>query len=146
MVVYNLICEVEHQFEGWFPSAEGYAEQAARQQISCPVCGTTNVVKLPHACAIHTKKVEKNEQPRRRKAPSRPLSETEAKELLLRVHHHVRENFEDVGTRFAEEAHKMFHGEVERKSIYGSATAEERDDLDGNGVPYAILPKPELDS
>ena len=58
MVVYDLICEAEHPFEGWFPSAEGYEKQAARRQISCPVCGTTNVVKLPHACAIHTKKEE----------------------------------------------------------------------------------------
>ncbi|MCH6546399.1 MAG: DUF1178 family protein [Deltaproteobacteria bacterium] len=146
MVVYNLICEAEHPFEGWFPSAEGYGEQAAHQQISCPVCGTTNVVKLPNAFAIHTKKEEKNEQPRRRRAPSRHLSETEAKEALLRVHHHVRENFADVGPRFAEEARKMFHGDVEKKSIYGTATVEERDELDSNGVPYAILPKPELDS
>ncbi len=146
MVVYDLICEAEHQFEGWFPSAEGYEEQALGRQISCPVCSTTNVVKLPHACAIHTKKEEKNEQPRRRKAPSRRLSETEAKEVLLRVHHYVRENFEDVGSRFAEETRKMFSGEVEKKSIYGTATAEERGELDDDDVPYAILPKPELDS
>ncbi len=146
MVIYNLNCEAEHQFEGWFPSAEGYEKQAAGQQISCPVCGTTNVVKLPHAFAIHTKKEEKNEQPRHRKAPSRRLSETEAKEALLRVHHYVRENFEDVSSRFAEEARKMFHGDVEKKSIYGTATAEERGELDADGVPYAILPKPELDS
>jgi len=146
MVVYNLICEAEHPFEGWFPSAEGYREQAMHQEISCPVCGTTNVVKLPNAFAIHTKKEEKNEQPRRRRAPSRHLSETEAKEALLRVHHHVRENFEDVGPRFAEEARKMLHGDVEKKSIYGTATAEERGELDADDIPYAILPKPELDS
>ncbi len=146
MVVYDLICEQEHQFEGWFPSADGYEEQAAGQQISCPVCSTTKVVKLPHACAIHTKKVKKNKQPRRSKAPSRPLTEAEAKEALLHVHHYVRENFEDVGSRFPEEARKQFHGEVEKKAIYGTATSEERGELDSDGVPYATLPKPELDS
>ena len=146
MVVYDLACEAEHQFEGWFPSAQGYEEQAARQQISCPVCGSTNVVKLPHACAIHTKKEENKGRPRRHKAPSRPLTESEAKEALLRVHHYVRENFQDVGSRFAEEARKIYQGEVEKKSIYGTATSEERGGLDADGVPYAILPKPELDS
>lgn len=134
MVVYDLICEQEHQFEGWFPSAEGYEEQVVGQQISCPVCGTTKVVKLPHACAIHTK------------SPSRPLTEAEAREVLLRVHHYVRENFEDVGSRFPEEARRQFHGEAEKKAIYGTATSEERGELDADGVPYAILPKPELDS
>ncbi len=146
MVVYDLICEAEHPFEGWFPSAEGYEKQAASQQISCPVCGTTNVIKLPHACAIHTNKEKKKEQPRRRKAQSRRISETEAKEALLHVHHYIRENFEDVGPRFAEEARKMFQGDVEKKSIYGTATTEERGELDADDVPYAILPKPELDS
>ena len=147
MVVYDLICEAEHQFEGWFPSAEGYAEQALGRQISCPVCGTTSVVKLPHACAIHTKKEETKAVPRHHNDdPPRPLTETEAKEVLLRVHHYVRENFEDVGSRFAAETRKMFSGEVEKKSIYGTATTEERGELDADGVPYAILPKPELDS
>ena len=40
----------------------------------------------------------------------------------------------------------MFHGDAEKKSIYGTATTEERSELDDADVPYAILPKPELDS
>jgi len=147
MVVYDLICEAKHQFEGWFPSAEGYEEQALGRQISCPVCSTTKVVKLPHACAIHTKKEKTKAVSRHHNDdPPRPLTETEAKEVLFRVHHYVRENFEDVGSRFAEETRKMFSGEAEKKSIYGTATTEERGELDADGVPYAILPKPELDS
>lgn len=145
MVVYDLICDQEHQFEGWFPSAEGYQEQAAARQVECPSCGSTNIVKLPHACAIHTKK-ESSPKRRRSKQASRPLTEAEAKEALLRVHHYVTENFENVGSRFAEEARKQFQGEADKKGIYGTATSDERGELDSEGVPYAILPKPELDS
>ncbi|NIO06653.1 MAG: DUF1178 family protein [Deltaproteobacteria bacterium] len=145
MVVYDLICDQEHQFEGWFPSAEGYEEQVAARKISCPSCGSTHIVKLPHACAIHTKK-ELRENSRRTNEPSRPLTEAEAKEVLLRVHHYVTENYENVGSRFAEEARKQFTGETEKKGIYGTASSEERGELDSEGVPYAILPKAELDS
>lgn len=150
MVIYNLICKENHQFEGWFPNAEGFEQQVALKQVSCPVCGTTTVNKLPHACAIHTKKADKKEERKNRRqhtrAPSQPISESDAKEIFLRLHHYVRENFEDVGQRFAEEAHRIFKGEAENKPIYGTATSAEREELDQDGVPYITLPKPELDS
>ena len=146
MVIYNMICKKDHQFEGWFPSAEGFEEQLAHDQVSCPVCGSTGVEKLPHACAILTKKDPTENRRPSGHTGSKPLDESEGKELLLRLHHHIQENFEDVGPRFAEEARGMFKGEVEKKSIYGTATSSEREDLDMEGVPYVALPKPKLDS
>ncbi len=144
MVVYDLTCKRNHCFEGWFPSFEGYQEQAARGEISCPTCGTTAVEKVAHACAVHINREGKKAQPE--KAPSLPLSEAEAKEALICLNHYVRENFEDVGPRFAEEARAIFYGRSEKKPIYGASTAEEREDLDEEGIPYISLPKPELDS
>ncbi len=148
MVVYDLICRKKHRFEGWFPSAEGYEEQAVRKEISCPVCGSSKVVKLLHACAIQTKTRREKEagRPERPKASRRPLTDVESKELLLNIHHHIRENFEDVGPRFAQEARKIFAGNDEERPIHGTATPEERDGLDEDGIPYLLLPKPKLDS
>jgi len=147
MVIYNLRCAKKHQFEGWFPSFEDYQKQAEKKQISCPTCGTTRVEKLPHACAVHVKKeqptVEKN---RPERTVSKSLTATEFKEMLIRVHHYVNENFEDVGTRFAEEARQIHQGKAEERPIHGTATPEERNDLTDEGIPFATLPKPELDS
>lgn len=146
MVVYDLICEKNHRFEGWFPSFEGYQEQAAKGQISCPSCGTSKVEKLPHACAVLTNRGEKKEPAQEEKSPTPPLSEAEAKELLIRLNHYVREKFEDVGPRFAEEARQIYYGKVEARPIHGTSTSEEKQELDDEGIPYLILPKPELDS
>lgn len=146
MVVYDLICEKNHRFEGWFPSFEGYQEQAAKGQISCPNCGTSKVEKLPHACAVLTNRGEKKEPAQEEQSQTPPLSEAEAKELLLRLHHYVREKFEDVGPRFAEEARQIYYGKVEARPIHGTSTSEERQELDEEGIPYVTLPKPELDS
>jgi hypothetical protein len=144
MVVYDLICAGEHRFEGWFPSFEGFQEQAKKGLISCPSCGSTEIEKLPHACAVH---VKKEAAPRPQTAgPAAALSEADVKELLVRVHQYVQANFENVGPRFATEARAIFHGEKEEKPICGSATAEERDQLDDEGVPYGVLPKLKLDS
>ena len=146
MVVYDLICEKNHRFEGWFPSFEGYQKQSTKGQISCPVCGSSEIEKLPHACAVHTKREGKEIQKKVEKAPSAPLPEREEKEALFRLHHYVRENFEDVGSRFAVEARQIFNGKVKDRPIHGTSTSEERQDLEEEGIPYTILPKPELDS
>jgi hypothetical protein len=149
MVVYDLLCKKNHRFEGWFPSFEEFQKQASQGQVSCPTCGSTKVEKMPHACAVLSHRSEpqqKKESTPQEKAPSRTLTEAEARELLLRLHHYVKENFEDVGPRFAEEARAIFHGSSEKRSIHGTSTQEEREELDEQGIPYTILPKPELDS
>ena len=153
MVVYDLICKKKHRFEGWFPSFEDYQKQAAKGQISCPNCSTTKVEKLPHACAVHINKENKKENkeikkqpPQEEKAPAPQLSEADMKEIVIRLHQHVRENFEDVGSRFSDEARQIHHGKAEERPIHGTSTSEEREQLDEEGIPYAVLPKPQLDS
>ncbi len=147
MVVYNLLCAKKHKFEGWFPSFEDYQKQAEKKQISCPSCGTTKVERLPHACAVHVKKeppaAEKKRSPR--KVPPTPLTAAEFKELVIRVHHYIKENFEDVGPRFAEEARQIHCGKSEERAIHGTATPEEQGQLTEEGIPFATIPKPELD-
>ena len=147
MVVYNLVCNEQHSFEGWFPSFEDYQNQAEKKLISCPTCGSTTVEKLPHACAVHVKK-EAPAVPAKipEKVPPAQPSPAEFKEMLLRVHHYVQTNFEDVGPRFAEEARQIHNGKTEERPIHGTATAKEAAELVEEGIPHVILPKPELDS
>lgn len=149
MVIYNLLCKKKHSFEGWFPSFEDFQKQADKNLISCPTCGTSKVEKVPHACAVHVKKEQPPAPPAKRKkspAPAAPPTEAEFKEMLLRVHHYVKENFEDVGPRFAEEAKQIHKGEAAERPIHGTATLSEVRELAEEGVPCIPLPKPDLDS
>ncbi|MGZ8488598.1 MAG: DUF1178 family protein [Candidatus Binatia bacterium] len=148
MVIYNLLCKKKHSFEGWFPSFEDFQRQADKKLISCPTCGTTKVEKVPHACAVHVKKEQPPAPPAKNPAPApaAPPSAAEFKEMLLRVHHYVKENFEDVGPRFAEEAKQIHKGEAAERPIHGTATISEVKELAEEGVPCMPLPKPELDS
>ena len=150
MVIYNLLCKKKHSFEGWFPSFEDYQRQADKRLISCPTCGSTKVEKVPHACAVHVKKEQPPAPPVKAKksvpAPAAPPTEAEFKEMLIRVHQYVKENYEDVGSRFATEAKQIHKGEAEERPIHGTATAREVKELAEEGVPFIPLPKPELDS
>jgi hypothetical protein len=147
MVIYNLVCKKQHSFEGWFPSFEDYQKQAEKKLISCPTCGTTKVEKVPHACAVHVKK-EQPPKPAKTPQPAHPAppSPAEFKEMLLKVHHYIKQNFEDVGPRFAEEARQIHHGKAEERPIHGTASAAEAAELAEEGIPHVVLPKPELDS
>ena len=127
MVIYNLVCRKNHSFEGWFPSFEDYQKQAEKKLLSCPTCGSKKVEKVPHACAVHVKKDEPAPPKKEHQRPKPPrqrrsLSPAEFKEMLIRVHHHVKENFEDVGPRFAEEARQIHNGKAEERPIHGTAT------------------------
>lgn len=151
MVIYNLVCKKQHSFEGWFPSFEDFQKQADKKLISCPTCGSTKVEKVPHACAVHVKKEQpappaKKPQPTSPAPASAPPSPAEFKEMLLQVHHYVKQNFEDVGSRFAEEARQIQKGNAEERPIHGTATKQETKELAEEGVPFIALPKPELDS
>ena len=147
MVVYNLLCKKKHGFEGWFPSFEDYQKQAQAKLISCPTCGSTAVEKVPHAGAVHVKK-EQPRAPVKKRAPAAEaqVSSAEFKEMLLRVHHYVKEHFEDVGPRFAEEAKQIHKGLAEERPIHGTATLQEAKALAEEGISFVPLPKPELDS
>ena len=148
MVVYDLICGKNHRFEGWFPSFEEFQKQAEKKLVSCPTCGSDEIEKLPHACAVHVKKEQPAPAQKKPETapPPAPPSPAEFKEMLIRVHHYIKENFEDVGSRFAQEARQIHYGKAEERPIHGTATPEERAELTEEGIPHAVLPKPELDS
>lgn len=145
MVIYDLTCDNNHRFEGWFSGPENYREQLSRKEIACPVCSSTAITKLPHTCAVHMKK-EEAPAPAGQRPEAEMLTPEHFREVLVRVHHYVENNFEDVGPRFALEARRIHEGEVGERPIHGTATPEERESLDEDGIPYMTLPKPELDS
>ena len=49
VIVINLVCEQAHPFEGWFRSSNEFKAQKEQGLVSCPVCGSHNVVRKPSA-------------------------------------------------------------------------------------------------
>ncbi len=61
-------------------------------------------------------------------------------EAVRKLRAEVEANSEDVGSRFAEEARKMHHGETEERAIRGQASLEEAVELDDEGIDIFMLP------
>lgn len=46
MIIFDLVCELEHRFEGWFQKSEDYDTQLLSGLLTCPVCGVNEILKL----------------------------------------------------------------------------------------------------
>ena len=58
----------------------------------------------------------------------------------------MEQNFDNVGTKFADEAKKIHYGESKKRNIYGQATKEQAQDLLEDGIEFGALPElPKLD-
>ena len=133
MKVYNLSCEHEHRFEGWFSSEDDFISQSNSQQIECPICESRIIKKLPSAPHLSLS------------GANAPKSDTGAV-VQAKIAHLVRqivESTEDVGERFAEEARRMHYNEAPERAIRGVATVKECEELVDEGVDIMALPIPD---
>lgn len=129
MIRYDLRCANGDEFEAWFASISEYDKQAEAGMVECPLCGSTDVEKAPMAPAVRT---SRSVEARKERAV--------AMAMAAKVREHIREKFDYVGDRFAEEARKMHTGETEERAIWGEATPDEARELAEEGIPAAPLP------
>jgi hypothetical protein len=127
VIKYALKCEVDHDFEAWFPSSDGFDEQVRQGLVLCPMCGSSKVGKAIMAPMVRTSK----EIP----SPQQVMAE-----MLHKVRQHVEATHDYVGSGFAAEARDMHQGLVPERPIYGEATPDEVKALVDDGVPVAALP------
>ena len=137
MIIFDLSCDQNHTFEGWFQSQENYEEQLANGLISCPQCGSTEINRIPSA--IHLSSNEAVESLTEHKIPVESLSSAmlEACQQLIST---MIANSEDVGKSFAQEARKIHYLEAPERSIRGEASVEEYEDLREEGIDVLLLP------
>ena len=140
MIVFELICSDQHRFEGWFASSEDFASQKRRGLLVCPVCSGVQVEKLPVA-KIRKQGIEPTPAPPGGAAAAGQGGASDASRLM----DYILTHSEDVGTRFPEEARKIYYAEVPQRNIRGIASRNEADELREEGVPVFTLPVPPQD-
>ena len=155
MIVYNLACDQDHPFEGWFGSADDLASQQARGLLACPICGSAKVQKMLSAPRLNLLSAkERAEVQPAAAAPSAGAStdataDTAAHTQAMVAPHHaklremIREivaNTEDVGQNFPEEARRIHYNEAPARSIRGIASQKDAEALAEEGIAVAQLP------
>lgn len=134
MIRFALVCDQDHEFDGWFRSGEDFDTQAKRGLVGCPACGSNKVHKALMAPSVKTG--GKRRDVALAATPEQRAMLSKLKSLAEKV----RANSDYVGEKFAEEARKIHFGEADARSIYGEATGEEARSLIEDGVDFLPLP------
>jgi len=163
MKVYNLSCSFDHRFEGWFASEEDCVTQQANGMLTCPLCNSTAITRMPsapHIAKSHTQSEAVQGKPSSMElALTSPESKQASKDDLVAVTRtdHVQleaqvqaaflngmrelmSRSEDVGSAFAEEARKIHYKESPERSIRGHTTVDEAESLRDEGIEVLSLP------
>ncbi len=144
MIVFDLKCSNAHVFEAWFGSSSDYETQQDRGLVSCPICGAEDVEKAVMAPAVGTK------GNRRSTTPAKPVDigrdsavpvaggDPEIAKAMLQtladMQKKILDQSEYVGSKFADEARAIHHGEAEMRGIYGETTPEDAAALEDEGI------------
>ena len=155
MIVFDLKCIHNHQFEAWFKSSTAYEEQLEAGHVTCPYCESAEITKAPMAPNVAAKGNQKETGATTSVEPAAPVPEAvltgsgdaklaelaaEAQKVFAKLKSHVEENCDYVGNKFAEEARKMHYGESEERGIYGESTKEEAIELLEEGIDVMPIP------
>ncbi|HMK69581.1 MAG TPA: DUF1178 family protein [Xanthobacteraceae bacterium] len=150
MIRYALHCERGHAFESWFQSSAAYDKQTKRALVSCPVCGSANVEKAIMSPRLSRAKAAEPRAATPTAPPPAPPAKTpvaimspqerQLRKKLKELREHLTKNADYVGPRFPDEARKIHYGEIEHRSIYGEASAEEASQLHEEGIEFHPLP------
>lgn len=144
MIIYDLICNNEHRFEGWFQSADDFEQQHEQGLIRCPQCDSHLVQRIPSAVAIGTHsggdamatKIVSDVSGSTALMPAG----TQVMALYRQLVQAIVSNSEDVGASFAEEARKIHYNEAPERPIRGQATPDECEALRDEGIHVLSLP------
>ncbi|AOK24019.1 hypothetical protein WK11_01425 [Burkholderia ubonensis] len=132
MKVLDLQCPHGHRFEGWFASADEFEAQLSRKLVECPVCGATEVSRMPSAPRLNLSGATQ----------AKPADPRALQAQVMRALRDVLEKTENVGERFAEEARRIHYNEAPVRSIRGVTSPEDAQALVEEGIDVMPLPIP----
>ncbi len=135
MIKYNLKCENKHEFESWFSDSKEFENLKKKKLLECIFCASKKINKSIMSPMISvTKKLPKNFSLEKNK-------EFEAqKKQLLNIRNFIEKNFEYVGKNFSKKVREIYYDKNSKKTIYGSTTPEERDELREEGIDLLSIP------
>lgn len=138
MIIYDLLCENDHRFEGWFQSATDFEAQLNRHLVNCPQCDSQDVRRVPSAVAIGKQESAGMDGSRGRATTPSGTQMIAAYRQLVRT---LIASSDDVGDQFAEEARKIHYEDAPERSIHGTATQEDLISLADEGISVIRLPR-----
>ena len=133
MIKYLLKCKNKHEFESWFSESKEYDKLKNKKLIECIFCGSKNVNKSIMSPNI----VGKNKIVQKR---HNNKEFNKIKKNLIKIQKFVEKNFEFVGNKLPSKVREIYYDNKKIKNIYGTATLDERLELEEEGINLTSIP------
>jgi len=140
MIKYNLICENKHEFESWFSDSREFENLKSKKLLECIYCSSKKIDKSIMSPMVSRTAIEKDELNKLNK-----MLENEKKNLL-KIRKYVEKNFENVGKNLSKKVREIYYNKDGKKTIYGTVTQKERNELAEEGIDLISIPWVEKDN
>ena len=133
MIKYILKCNNKHEFESWFSNSEEFDKLDHKNLLECIYCSSKKISKSIMAPMISVEKREVN-------LTKIDKIMIEEKKKLTKLRNYIEKNFEYVGKDFSKKVREIYYDKKNNKSIYGTTTDQERQDLEEEGIDLMSVP------
>ena len=134
MIKYNLKCHNGHEFESWFSHSNEFDKLNKKKLLDCIYCSSKKIQKSIMAPMISGGKLKEDSMNLLNEQLSSKKNE------LLQIRKYIEKNFEFVGDKFSQKVREVYYSKENRKTIYGTTTPEERDELAEEGIDLISIP------
>ena len=133
MIKYLLKCEKNHEFESWFSESKEFDKLNKNKLLECIYCSSKHIDKTIMSPMVSGTKI-KDENIVLDK------QQLEEKNQLIKLRDYIEKNCEFVGNKLSEKARELYYDKKTKKSIYGTATSEEKEELADEGIELTSVP------
>ena len=135
MIKYNLKCENNHEFESWFSDSNEFDKLSKKKLLECIYCSSNKIRKSIMAPMVSG--IQPNQENGLSLLDKKLSNE---KKQLLKIREYIEKNFEFVGDKLSQKVREVYYDKRTKKSIYGTATPEEREELAEEGIDLISVP------
>ena len=134
MIKYNLKCHNNHEFESWFSDSNEFEKLDKKKLLECIYCSSKKISKSIMAPMVSVVKEKNNNIKNLKKLLS------QEKDKLLNLRNYIEKNFEYVGENFSRKVREIYYDKNNNKTIYGTTTKKEREELAEEGIDLLSIP------
>tara|TARA_B100001027_G_C16192365_1_gene296662 strand:+ start:142 stop:564 length:423 start_codon:yes stop_codon:yes gene_type:complete len=134
MIKYNLICDNEHEFESWFSDSLKFEKLKKKKLLECIYCSSKRIEKSIMSPMISN---SNNLDFPNNEFEKELLKE---KKRLVQIRKYIEKNYEYVGKNFSKKVREIYYDKKNKKTIYGTTTLKEREELAEEGIDLLSVP------
>ena len=134
MIKYNLKCNNNHEFESWFSDSKDFDNLKKKKLLECIFCNSKKINKSIMSPMLSGTRESDN------KIEETSENLQNEKNKLLQLRKFIESNFEYVGEDFSKKVREVYYDKRSKKTIYGTATLEEKKELEEEGIDLLSIP------